>query len=44
MNQEMKPINNLKDIPADLSDEEQIMFLETHGVSETFGVSYRRGI
>lgn len=36
MNQEMKPINNLKDIPADLSDEEQIMFLETHGVSEEF--------
>ncbi len=36
MNQEMKPINNLKDIPADLSDEEQIMFLETHGVSEGF--------
>jgi predicted DNA binding CopG/RHH family protein len=32
----MKPINNLKDIPADLSDEEQIMFLETHGVSEEF--------
>lgn len=36
MNQEMKPINNLKDIPADLSDEEQIKFLETHGVSEEF--------
>ena len=36
MNQDMKPINNLKDIPADLSDEEQIMFLETHGVSEEF--------
>ena len=36
MNQEMEPINNLKDIPADLSDEEQIKFLETHGVSEEF--------
>jgi predicted DNA binding CopG/RHH family protein len=36
MNHEMKPIDNLKDIPADLSDEEQIKFLETHGVSEEF--------
>lgn len=36
MNREMKPINNLKDIPADLSDEEQIKFLETHGVTEEF--------
>lgn len=36
MNHEMKPINNLKDIPADLSDEEQMKFLETHGVSEEF--------
>jgi hypothetical protein len=36
MNQEKKPINNLKEIPADLSDEEQIKFLETHGVSEEF--------
>jgi predicted DNA binding CopG/RHH family protein len=32
----MKPINNLNDIPADLSDEEQLKFLETHGVSEEF--------
>jgi predicted DNA binding CopG/RHH family protein len=36
MNHEMKPINNLNDIPADLSDEEQLEFLETHGVSEEF--------
>jgi predicted DNA binding CopG/RHH family protein len=36
MNHEMKPINNLNDIPADLSDEEQLKFLETHGVSEEF--------
>lgn len=36
MNHEMKPIDNLKDIPADLSDEEQMKFLETHGVSEEF--------
>ena len=36
MNHEMKPINNLNDIPADLSDEEQLKFLETHGISEEF--------
>ena len=36
MNHEMKPINDRNDIPADLSDEEQLKFLETHGVSEEF--------
>ncbi len=32
----MKPINSLKDIPGDLSDEGRIEFLEKHGVSEDF--------
>jgi predicted DNA binding CopG/RHH family protein len=36
MNHEMKPRNNLNDMPADLSVEEQLKFLETHGVSEEF--------
>ena len=32
----MQPINSPQDIPADLNDDEQIAFLETHGVSEKF--------
>lgn len=36
MSHQVKPIDNLKDIPANLSDEEQIKFLEEHGVSEKF--------
>lgn len=36
MNQKAKPIDDLKEIPANLSNEEQIEFLETHGVSEEF--------
>jgi hypothetical protein len=36
MNEETRPINSLKDIPADLSDEERMEFLERHGVSEYF--------
>ena len=36
MNQDMKPIDSMKDIPASVSDEEQIAFLESHGVSEAF--------
>jgi predicted DNA binding CopG/RHH family protein len=34
--QDIKPIKDPKDIPANLSDEEQIEFLMTHGVSEEF--------
>jgi predicted DNA binding CopG/RHH family protein len=33
---DIKPIKDPKDIPANLSDEEQIEFLMTHGVSEEF--------
>ncbi len=36
MSDEMKPINNLKDIPGDLDDEDRMEFLERHGVSEDF--------
>ncbi len=36
MNEDMKPIDSLRDIPADLSDEERMEFLERHGVSENF--------
>ena len=36
MSDRVKPINDLSDIPENLSDEEQIEFLETHGVSEEF--------
>lgn len=32
----MKPINNLSDIPDDLSDEDRMDFLEKYGVSEEF--------
>lgn len=33
---DIKPINDLKEIPANLSDEEQMEFLIAHGVSEEF--------
>src|ERR687890_540386 len=36
MNREPKPIDNPRDIPAGLSDEERMAFLEEHGVSEHF--------
>lgn len=36
MNRETKPINSLRDIPAGLSDEERMTFLEERGVSEYF--------
>ncbi len=36
MNRETKPIDSPKDIPADLSDEDRMTFLEEHGVSEYF--------
>jgi predicted DNA binding CopG/RHH family protein len=36
MSDRAKPIDDLSDIPENLSDEEQIEFLETHGVSEEF--------
>jgi hypothetical protein len=36
MNEETRPIDSLRDIPADLSDEERMEFLEKHGVSEDF--------
>jgi predicted DNA binding CopG/RHH family protein len=36
MKREAKPINDIKDIPPNLSDEDHIAFLETHGVSEEF--------
>ena len=36
MSDRAKPIDDLSDIPKNLSDEEQIEFLETHGVSEEF--------
>jgi predicted DNA binding CopG/RHH family protein len=36
MNREPKPIDSPKDIPAGLSDEERMAFLEEHGVSEYF--------
>lgn len=36
MNQEMKPIDSLREIPAHLSDEDRMAFLERHGVSEQF--------
>ena len=36
MNREPKPIDSPRDIPAGLSDEERIAFLEEHGVSEYF--------
>ncbi len=38
MNEErnLQPIDSPQDIPTDLSDEEQIAFLEAHGVSEEF--------
>src|SRR5919112_3013322 len=36
MNREPKPIDNPRDIPAGLSDEERMAFLEEHGVSEYF--------
>lgn len=36
MNSEKKPINNIEEIPRNLSDEERMDFLEQHGVSEAF--------
>jgi hypothetical protein len=36
MNEETRPIDSLKDVPADLNDEERMEFLERHGVSESF--------
>ena len=36
MNQRVKPIDNLKDIPVGLSDEDRRAFLEENGVSEHF--------
>jgi predicted DNA binding CopG/RHH family protein len=36
MNREAKPIDSAKEIPAGLSDEERMAFLEEHGVSEYF--------
>lgn len=36
MNRETKPIDSPRDIPAGLSDEERMAFLEEHGVSENF--------
>ena len=36
MNRAAKPIDHPKDIPAGLSDEERMAFLEEHGVSEYF--------
>lgn len=36
MNEHTKPINDIADIPADLSDEEMIDFLNQRGVSEKF--------
>src|SRR5918999_237609 len=36
MNRESKPIDSPRDIPAGLSDEERMAFLEEHGVSEYF--------
>lgn len=36
MNREKKPIDNISQMPPDLTDEEQIEFLETYGVSEEF--------
>jgi predicted DNA binding CopG/RHH family protein len=36
MNREPKPIDRLDDIPAGLSDEDRMAFLEEHGVSEYF--------
>jgi predicted DNA binding CopG/RHH family protein len=36
MNREPKPIDRPRDIPAGLSDEERMAFLEEHGVSEYF--------
>jgi predicted DNA binding CopG/RHH family protein len=36
MNREEKPIDSPRDIPAGLSDEERMAFLEEHGVSEYF--------
>lgn len=36
MKRERKPIDSPKDIPAGLSDEERMLFLEEHGVSEHF--------
>lgn len=36
MNREMKPIDSPNEIPAGLSDEERMAFLEEHGVSEYF--------
>ncbi len=36
MSKKTKPIDSLKEIPAGLSDEEQVRFLEERGVSEEF--------
>src|SRR5215210_2399834 len=36
MNHETRPIDSLRDMPADLSDEDRMEFLEKHGVSEAF--------
>lgn len=36
MNRKAKPIDSPKDIPAGLSDEDRMAFLEEHGVSEYF--------
>lgn len=36
MNRETKPIDSPRDIPASLSDEDRMTFLEKHGVSEYF--------
>jgi predicted DNA binding CopG/RHH family protein len=36
MNEGIKPVNDPKEVPTGLSDEEQIEFWESHGVSEEF--------
>ncbi len=36
MNQRTKPIDNPKEIPSNLSDEDRMDFLMEHGVSESF--------
>lgn len=36
MNQKAKPIDSPRDIPANLSDEDRMSYLEEHGVSEYF--------
>src|SRR5215210_4122676 len=36
MNDRTRPIDRLEDIPAGLSDEEEMRFLQEHGVSKEF--------